>query len=183
MDEITEIEVAKIEKRIDRWVRQFVVALEICPFAQHVIDNESVRYKVSTATSELDLMADLEAELHLLQDNPDLSTSLLITSSLLKEFNDYLDFLETAEQLLQDSHLAGVFQLASFHPNYQFEDTAPDALENFSNRSPYPVIHILRESQVDLAVSSYGDTSAIPTRNISLLQQLSEDELSQHMKP
>lgn len=177
MKDETDNEVIQIERRIQQWVRGFVIDLELCPFAKHVIDNESVRYKVSKADDPLVLLSELEAELILLQQNQDIATSLLIAPFLFDEFEDYLDFLDKAQYLLEESQLIGIFQLASFHPHYRFLDTAQDALENFSNRSPYPIIHILREIQVEKAIDAYGDTSSIPMRNISVLQAISRDTL------
>ena len=112
-----------------------------------------------------------------MQQNQELATSLLITAHLLEDFDDYLDFLEIAQQLLEDSELTGVFQLVSFHPQYQFTNTTPDALENFSNKSPYPIIHILRENQLQSAIEAFGDTSTIPTKNISVLRSMDIEAL------
>ncbi len=169
--------VIQIERNVERWLCQFVVELGLCPFAKHVLDNESIRYKVVLGHNKLDALVDLETELLLLQDNQDIATSLLIIPFTLNEFNDYLDFLENAQQLLEQSQLLGVFQLASFHPQYQFSGTAADAPENYSNRSPYPIIHILRESQVKTAIDIFGDPSSIPTRNIRVLQEIGVENL------
>jgi hypothetical protein len=182
MTELTDNAASRIESRVDHWVRRFVIDLELCPFAKHVVDSESIRYKVSPARSDLNLIADLEAELCLLQQNQDIATSLLIAPYMLQGFEEYLDFLDHAEHLLEESNFVSDFQLASFHPLYQFADTALDAPENFSNRAPYPVIHILRESQVELAVDAYGDASAIPARNILTLQKMGSIDLSNLMK-
>lgn len=180
--QLTDDDTSAIERRVDTWVKEFVIALGICPFAKHAADNESVRYKVSTARTEPILMADLEAELFLLQHNGEIATSLLIIPLLLEGFEEYLDFLEQAEHLLEEANFIGIFQLASFHPLYQFAETAPDAPENFSNRAPYPVIHILRESQVELAIEAYGDTSTIPVKNIATLQKMGSRKLSKRLK-
>ena len=181
MDEKIESLIVTIESRLKKWVSKFVIELNLCPFAKHVVDAESVRYKVSMADTELDLMRDLESEFNLLEQNNDIATSLLVVPFLLEQFDDYLDFLDSAEQLLQDSELCGIYQLASFHPLYQFAGTAPNAPENFSNRAPFPTIHILRESQVEQAVKAYGDTSTIPTRNIAILKKMARKQLQQYL--
>jgi hypothetical protein len=177
MDQDVNSKVIQIERSVERWLREFVIELGLCPFAKHVVDNESIRYKVVTSHNNLDALVDLESELVLLQLNQEIATSLLITPFVLNEFDDYLDFLESAQQLLEESQLLGVFQLASFHPQYQFSGTTPDAAENFSNRSPYPMIHILRESQVKTAIDTFGDPSTIPTRNIKALQVIGVEKL------
>ncbi len=172
-----ENEIIQVENRVDLWIKEFVVGLGLCPFAKHVLDSESIRYKVSTARSDLELLVDFESELMLLQQNQELATTLLIIPRFLEDFDDYLELIDIAQHLLEDSQLIGVFQLASFHPHYQFAHTAPDASENYSNRSPYPIIHILRETQVKSAIEAFGDTSTIPAKNISALQKIDVETL------
>lgn len=182
MQDSQTVDTIEIEQRVNSWVKEFVIKLNLCPFARHVLDNESIRYKVSESSSVVDTMMDLAAELELLQSNGDIDTSLLIIPSALSSFDDYLFFLDDAERLLTDLELVGTYQLASFHPNYQFSGTERNAAENYSNRSPYPIIHILRESQVEAAVNAYGDTNSIPVRNVSTLQKLGKQELEQQLK-
>ena len=173
----------RVEKHIRAWLQSFIVELNLCPFARPLIADPALRISVSEADSVEELHGDFLSELDLIQHSSagEIATSLLVMPNALADFDDYLDFLDSAEQLLQDPELCGIYQLASFHPLYQFAGTAPNAPENFSNRAPFPTIHILRESQVEQAVKAYGDTSTIPTRNIAILKKMARKQLQQYL--
>lgn len=172
-----------IENRTREWVSEFVVKLGLCPFAHHAVSTQSIRYSVSKAQLSADLLQELERELDKLQENEDIQTSLLIIPTLLPDFDSYLDFLFFAEQFLAQAKLEGIFQLASFHPDYQFEGTTVDAAENYTNRSPYPVLHILRESDVEHAIAHYdGDGLDIAERNIKRMQELGSERLARVLR-
>ncbi|RMG21921.1 MAG: DUF1415 domain-containing protein [Bacteroidetes bacterium] len=158
-----------------RWVESFVVGLNLCPFAANPLRQGKVRFALSQAQGVADLLQDLAAELsHLAQTPPEqVETTLLIHPEVLQDFADYNDFLDLAEALLVDMDLEGVIQIASFHPHYHFAGTDAHAPENATNRSPYPMLHLLREDSVEAAVASHPDVASIPQRNIALLRKRS----------
>ena len=156
------------------WVDRAVIGLNLCPFAKAVQVKGQIRYVVTDAQTEEELMAALVTELErLVETSPDaVETTLLIHPHVLQDFMDYNDFLELADGAVEELELDGEIQVASFHPNYQFDGTAPDDMENFSNRSPYPTLHLLRESSVERAVAEFPDTDTIYERNIETLDKL-----------
>jgi uncharacterized protein len=156
------------------WVERAVIGLNLCPFARAVQAKGQVRYVVSDATTPEALLEDLKRELRLLEDVPaeQTDTTLLIHPHVLGDFLDYNDFLGVAEETLADMGLEGVLQVASFHPDYQFEGTQKDDIANYTNRSPWPTLHILREASVDKAVAAYPDPEEIYRKNIDTLRSL-----------
>lgn len=160
-----------------RWVDRLVVGENLCPFAKRELVQDRVRFAVSGAQNEMALLEDLGAELERLLTQPELETTLLIHPQVLTEFLDFNDFLGQADELLRRSGLEGVFQLASFHPHYQFAGTDPDDAENYTNRSPYPVLHLLREASLEAAIERYPDTGDIPERNIERMESLGSAQL------
>ena len=157
-----------------RWVERAVIGLNLCPFARVVQKQGRVRYRVSDATAPAELKADLEEELRLLQQSsPDkVETTLLIHPHVLDDFLDYNDFLVVADQCLSDLKLDGVIQIASFHPRYRFADSGPDDIENYTNRAPYPILHLLREESVSLATARLEEPDAIYRRNMERMREL-----------
>ena len=157
-----------------QWLEIAVIGLNLCPFAKSVYVREQIRYVVSEATSVAQLREDLQRELRFLSehDPEDIDTTLLILPSVLSDFLAYNDFLQGANRLLAKLDLEGVLQIASFHPRYQFADSNPEDIDNFTNRSPYAILHLLRESSVDRAVMAFPDADAIVGRNITTLRQL-----------
>jgi len=161
------------------WVENFVVGLDLCPFAGRELLRERIRFVVTPATSEAELLASLQAELDLLDSNPAIETTLLIHPQVLQDFADYNQFLDTADELLRAAGREGVYQLASFHPHYRFAGTDAADAENYTNRSPWPLLHLLREQSLERAIASYPDTARIPERNIALMQRLGIARLKQ----
>lgn len=159
------------------WVEQVVVAFNLCPFAKRELVKERVRFVVSKATNESELLDELAHELALLNVEVSVETTLLIHPRLLNDFMQYNDFLEAADQLLVDMDLEGVYQVASFHPEYQFGGTEPDDAENYTNRSPYPMLHLLREDSLTVAIDNYPDVDLIPQRNIDCMNEQGADKL------
>lgn len=157
-----------------RWIERVVIGLNLCPFARRVFDAGKIRYAVSAATGESELLCDLERELFALAAVPidDVETAILIHPFALTEFLDYNDFLSVAEELLASLELTGVIQLASFHPAYRFAGATPDAVENFTNRSPYPMLHLLREASISKVAGDAEFLAGIPERNIATLRAL-----------
>ncbi|MBC7945787.1 MAG: DUF1415 domain-containing protein [Burkholderiales bacterium] len=159
------------------WLERAVIGLNLCPFAKAVHAKNQIRYVVSDARSEQLLTADLARELQLLAaaDADEIDTTLLIHPYVLEDFLDYNKFLDVADQAVEDLGLLGELQVASFHPRYQFAGTAPDDISNYSNRSPYPMLHLLREASVERAVAAFPDAGGIYEKNIATLQSLGHD--------
>jgi hypothetical protein len=156
------------------WIERAVIGLNLCPFAKAVHAKGQIRYVFSDDTDPEDLLNTLCAELqHLAKCDPaEVDTTLIAHPRVLTDFLDYNDFLELADQAVEDMGLEGVLQVASFHPQYQFEGTEPDDVSNASNRSPYPTLHLLREDSVDRAVDAFPEAERIYEANIETLQRL-----------
>ncbi|WP_394423785.1 DUF1415 domain-containing protein [Vreelandella stevensii] len=161
------------------WVANFIVGHNICPFAKRELEREAVRVEVVRSKKVDIALEELVAEFEWLDAHLEAETSLLVFPTLFKSFDHYLDFVELAEQLLEQLGYEGVYQLATFHPDYCFADADPDEAANYSNRSPHPMIHVLREASVERAIEFYGDTAAIPERNITYLTEMGQDALEQ----
>lgn len=166
-----------IVARTQAWVNSVVVGLNLCPFAQRELRMDRVRFVVTAADGEEALLLALATELDILQGDESVETTLLIHPDTLQDFADFNEFLQRADELLTLSGFEGIYQIASFHPGYQFVDTAVDAAENYSNRSPYPMLHILREASLTSALALYPDAAAIPQRNIALLQSMGQVQM------
>jgi len=147
------------------------VAFNLCPFAKRELVKDRVRFVVSKAKDEATLLDELAHELALLNVDEAVETTLLIHPQVLQDFYHYNDFLEAADELLVDMNLEGVYQVASFHPDYQFGGTEPDDVENYTNRSPYPMLHLLREDSLSEAIDNYPEVDLIPERNIDCMNE------------
>jgi uncharacterized protein len=156
------------------WLETAVIGLNLCPFAKAVHVKDQIRYVVSEATNIDALADDLVRELEALAEaNPEKTdTTLLILPNVLDDFLDFNDFLEVADSIVEELELDGVLQVAPFHPKFQFEDTETDDVTNYSNRSPYPILHLLREDSVTRAVEAFPDGLAIAENNIATLRKL-----------
>ena len=170
---------ASDKQRIDiedtqAWLSRAVVGLNLCPFAKAVMAKGQVRYVVTESADPEQVLLLLKSEMQTLVDaDPDtLDTTLLIAPFLLPDFLDFNAFLYDCDAVLQDLDLEGVLQIADFHPGYQFAGTAPDDVENRSNQSPYPTLHLLREDSVSRAVEAFPDAAMIYDRNIALLREM-----------
>jgi hypothetical protein len=157
-----------------RWLEKAVIGLNLCPFARPVYAGGLIRYVVSGAETPEALLAELRGELRTLAaaDPEQTETTLLIHPRTLTDFLDYNDFLGVADAAVEELGLAGTLQIASFHPRYQFAGTGPDDIENYTNRSPYPMLHLLRESSVERAVAAFPDAARIYEKNIATLRRL-----------
>ena len=147
------------------------MAFNLCPFAKRELVKDRVRFVVSKAKDEATLLDELAHELALLNVDEAVETTLLIHPQVLQDFYHYNDFLEAADELLVDMNLEGVYQVASFHPDYQFGGTEPDDVENYTNRSPYPMLHLLREDSLSEAIDNYPEVDLIPERNIDCMNE------------
>lgn len=160
--------------RTRAWIERVVVGLNLCPFAAHPLAKGRVRIVATLSDALPDLIQLLTQEMASLvsRDPAAVETTLVVHPHLLPDFLDYNDFLGFAEQLLVDFGLTGEVQIASFHPDYQFAHLAADRVENYTNRSPYPMLHLLREASVSKAVEFYDDVEQIPGRNEAKLREL-----------
>ena len=160
--------------RTRSWLEKAVIGLNLCPFAKAVYTRDQVRLVLSRARHIDDLLEELDRELELLVATPaeQIDTTLVVHPTLFPDFLDFNDFLEIAEGVLAENGLEGVIQIASFHPNFQFEGTEPEDMGNYTNRSPYPTLHLLREDSVERAVASMADPDVIYRDNIRKLEDL-----------
>ena len=160
-----------------QWLERAVIGLNLCPFAKSVHAKGQVRYVLSEATTPQALLEQLGEELLRLRDTPadDIDTTLLVHPRVLSGFLDYNNFLDDADALVEALGLEGELQVASFHPDYRFAGTEPDDIGNFSNRAPFPTLHLLREDSVERAVAAFPDPDAIVERNIETLRKLGID--------
>ncbi|MBX3642538.1 MAG: DUF1415 domain-containing protein [Rubrivivax sp.] len=156
------------------WVERAVIGLNLCPFAKAVQAKGGLRYVCSDAADTDALLAALRSELQLLSDTPmdEVETTLLVHPRVLQDFLDYNDFLGEADALLQQMGLEGTLQIASFHPQYQFAGTRADDIENATNRSPYPTLHLLREASIERAVAAFPEAASIYEANQRRLRAL-----------
>jgi uncharacterized protein len=153
------------------WIQEVVIGCNFCPFASKAMLQNSVHYHVME-TAEIELcMEQIAIEMQRLDQNQGIETSFIILPTGFSDFFDYLDLLEICDQLVADLNYEGVYQLASFHPDFQFGDALADDAANYTNRSPYPMIHILRESSVSRAVEFYPDVESIPDRNVEFARE------------
>ncbi|AZG15182.1 DUF1415 domain-containing protein [Cupriavidus pauculus] len=159
---------------VRHWLARAVIGLNLCPFAKSVYVKDQVRYVVSQASDDADVFDDLERELRLLAeaDPAQVDTTLLIVPHGLADFLAYNDFLYFADRLLGSLKLEGTLQIASFHPQYQFDGTGPDDIENYTNRAPYPILHLLREDSIARAAEAFPEAEDIYERNMETLRQL-----------
>lgn len=156
------------------WLEKAVIGLNLCPFAKAVYVKQQIRYVVSQATDTDALLTELKTELQFLQDSDpaEVDTTLLILPEVLDDFLDYNDFLDTADEAIEDLELDGEIQIASFHPDYQFAGTNADDIENYTNRSPYPILHLLREASIERAVEAFPEAEEIYEKNMETLRKL-----------
>ena len=161
-----------------RWLERAVIGLNLCPFAKAVHVKGLIRYAVSEATTPTELLVDLKNELNSLSNiavagvSIAYDTTLLIAPYCLYDFLDFNDLLGKADKLLAKMKLEGTIQLANFHPQYQFAGTEPDDITNFTNRAPYPTLHLLRESSIDQAVEAFPEAEAIFEVNMESMERL-----------
>jgi hypothetical protein len=162
-----------IIQETEDWVNSFIVKLNICPFAKREIERKCVKFHVSVAKKTKQAQEELLNEFIYLDTHPKIETTLLIFPSMFRDFFQYLNFVDAAELLIKENNYEGVYQLATFHPQYCFADTDFDDISNKTNRSPYPMLHLLREASVEKAIAFYGDTSQISINNrATLLREL-----------
>ena len=168
---------ARIIAATERWLERAVIGLNLCPFAKAVQVKKQVRYVVSDASTPEALLETLMDELQTLADaDPEqIDTTLLIHPRVLTDFADYNEFLDVADAALEDMQLDGELQVASFHPQYQFADTDINDIGNYTNRAPYPILHLLREDSIERAVAAFPEAAEIFEKNIATMEGLGHE--------
>lgn len=168
-----------------QWVEALVVGLNLCPFAASEVRNDSIRYAVSHSDNLDGAVQDFLSELQRIQSSEEtaLSTSLVSFTETAVTFDSFLDLLDRCQDVLEEAGLEGVFQLASFHPQYCFAGVAADDISNWTNRAPFPTIHIIREGQMSRVLVHYKTPEEIPERNMALMEKLGRDGLIARFPP
>ena len=173
--------IQSVERKTRAWLSEFVVGLNLCPFARPLLASDALRVTVCEATAEEGVAIALLDELGRLEtaSETEIATTLVVFPNALKRFEDYLAFLNGAEQLLEEMSLVGVLQLASFHPDYLFAGEPIDAASHYTNRAPFPMIHLLREAMITRALETFPNPEKIPERNIQTLEDLGRERIHQ----
>jgi hypothetical protein len=157
-----------IIQQTKNWVKQVVIGLNFCPFANKVVSQQAVRYVVSSDTEIKKCINLLIKECYFLNKHSSTSTTLIIFCNAFTNFDEYLKLVKQAEVAIKKNSFEGIYQVASFHPNYCFADADENDAANYTNRSPYPMLHIIREEEIDEAIDKYPNADEIPERNIQL---------------
>lgn len=171
---------SQVIKTVQNWVEEFIIGYNICPFAKKVFVTLRIKYILNTSTNDEQILQAFLKELQWLSttDSKEIDTTLFILTNAFLDFEHYLNFIHIIEVMIEQLDYEGVFQVATFHPNYQFEGTQPTDAENFTNRAPFPIIHILREESVEKAIENYPNPEAIPERNIDLMNKMGAEKLN-----
>lgn len=174
----------RVESVVQAWLQSFVVGLNLCPFARPLLGADNLRIVSCRETEPAALQRAFLQELDRIQASGEeaIATTLLAFPDALERFEDYLDFLDQCQQLLLESGLEGIVQLASFHPHYQFEGEDEAAASHYSNRAPYPLIHLLRENMLTRVLADHPDPEAIPGNNIDTLNRIGVAELERRWR-
>lgn len=164
----------QIIEQTKNWIQKIVIGLNFCPFANREFKNNTIHYQIEHSAKRIDAREALLKECKRLDRDKNIATTLLIFPNAFEEFDTYLQFVSFAENLLKQKGYEGIYQLATFHPLYQFESSAPDDPANYTNRSIYPMLHLLREDQIHKAVQFYGNAEEIPERNVQFAREKGE---------
>ncbi|MBC7950042.1 MAG: DUF1415 domain-containing protein [Chitinophagaceae bacterium] len=160
-----------IIEQTKKWISDVVIGCQFCPFAAREMRNNSIHYEVNEASDANECLNAFLEECDRLDKNPGVETTLLILSNAVKGFEEYLDVLHSAEKLLRKQGYEGVYQIASFHPEYRFADSATEDPADYTNRSPHPMLQILREESVEKALKMYPNPELIPERNVAFARE------------
>lgn len=179
--------IPEIEQATRQWVEEVIVGFNFCPFAKREVVRNSIRYQVlsySDRTNEgfFDALDKLLQEFKYLDQHDGVETTLVVFTGLLDEFDDFLDFLNFAEKLLVDEGYEGIYQLAHFHPEYCFDGEPVTDPANYTNRSPYPTLHIIREASMEKVLANITHPEEIPERNIRLAREMGSEKLAAILK-
>ena len=162
-------------KATREWVKEVVIGHNFCPFAKKDVEKQRLRTVVCNSSSHSDVLSFVLDELHMLDQSDDVETTLILLSNGFEDFEDYLDALAMADQLVDQGGYRGIYQLASFHPDYCFADTDPQDVTNNTNRSPYPMLHLIREASMERVLSKFPDPENIPVRNEQKARELGSE--------
>ncbi|MFA0474297.1 DUF1415 domain-containing protein [Vibrio breoganii] len=170
--------IQQVEKATQDWLEKVVIGLNLCPFAHKPNKNKQIKIAVTEATSEEALLEFILLELRELdsKEPKELETTLVVSPAMLEDFMDYNFFLDWVDALLKQEDYEGIYQVASFHPDYCFGGTEPEDAENLTNRSPYATIHLIREESMERVLKHYPDPEAIPDNNIARVEGLTAEE-------
>ncbi len=160
-----------------KWINDVVIGCNFCPFAAREFKNETILYEVALSENIGDCLEAFLSQCKILDENPGIETSFLIMPNAVKDFHAYLDLLGLAEELIEKEDYEGIYQVASFHPLYLFEGSTEDDPANYTNRSIYPMLHILREESVERALERFPDAASIPERNIRFAREKGLSEM------
>ncbi len=160
------------QQQTEQWLKRFIIQHNICPFAHEVVDKKKLYYAIDSSINTKECLHRLIEECQRLENDDSIETTLVIYPHYLAKFDDFLDYLALANALLIAQGYEGVYQLASFHPQYCFDGLDEDDAENYTNRSPYPMLHLICESSLERVLKSYPHPERIPERNIKLTRQL-----------
>lgn len=177
------MESSKVAAITRRWVRDFVVKYDLCPFAAPMLQGTLLRVFVSDAQRDEEIIHDFLSELDRIQqcEADEIATTLIAYPDALHDFGLFIDFVELCNELLDESKLRGTIQVASFHPKYQFADTDINDVSNFTNRAPFPTIHLIREAEITRVLRNFGDPSSIFKKNIETMNRLGATHLRAHL--
>jgi len=170
-----------VEHQVRQWLEQVVIGLNLCPFASKPYQDQQIRLATSRCNDETCLLTELATELaRLAQKEPnEVETTLLIIPNMFSHFSDYNQFLNHVDALIEQLDYEGIFQVASFHPDYQFGGTLPEDDENLTNRAPYPILHLIREASLERVLKHYPNPESIPENNITRVTNLTDQEKQQ----
>jgi hypothetical protein len=171
-----------VKQSIKNWLEQIVIKHDFCPFAKKELLRDSIRYYVNESSNTEDTLQQLINECVFLDQHTETETTLFIIPEGFNDFDDFLDLVAIANALLEEQHYFGIYQLANFHPNYCFHGSDNDDPANYTNRSPYPVLHLIREGSLERAVANHPDPEGIPERNIHHARKLGLKQLQAELK-
>lgn len=171
-----------IIQQTKNWVSEVVIGLNLCPFAASVFAAEQIAYIVAHGDNKEQHLLQLVDCFTQLDSNDAIETSLVIYPDTYLAFDDYLDFLHLTNQLLKDLNYTGIYQIASFHPDYRFDGSHADDAANYTNRSPYPMLHLIRESSLEKALANYPDIEQVPENNIKNLRDIGYKTMQAKLK-
>lgn len=179
MSELTD---AQMKDKTIAWIQSFIIEYNICPFAQYTLHKETTIVEILRPKNEQQALEAMMSTIVGMDQEANIETALLVIPFLLSNFDDYLDFVALAEECLSASGYEGIYQLATFHPHYCFADVLATDVSNYTNRSPYPMLHLLRENSIEKAIDYHGDTCKIPQNNITMMHKLGLDTITTLLK-
>ncbi len=171
-----------VKKSIQKWLETIVIKHNFCPFAKKEQLRDSIRYYVNDSSNTKETLHNLMDEFIFLDRQLEIETTLFILPQGFEDFDDFLDLVEIANALLEEQHYLGIYQLASFHPDYCFHGSDNKDPANYTNRSPYPILHLIRESALEQAIASHPDPEGIPERNIAYARELGLETLQAELE-